>query len=111
MDKVNILWITDNKETVDNLIAMYAINSKAYDWWQSVNVIIWGASAKLIATNKKYQALVKEMIDSGVNVEACKVCSDNLSASKILTQLGVDVKYMGEKLTDYLKAGEYILTI
>ena len=111
MDKINILWITDNEETIDNLLAMYTINSKAYDWWQDVNVIIWGASAKLIGTDKKYQVLVKEMIDSGINVEACKMCSDNLSATKKLLELGVDVKYMGEQLTKYLQSNEKVLTI
>ena len=111
MDKLNILWTTNNKDTIDNMLAMYAINSKAYDWWTDVNVIIWGASAELIGTDKKYQALVQNMIDSGVNVEACKVCSDNLNASQKLLELGVDVKYMGEQLTKYLKNGEKILTV
>ncbi len=111
MDKLNILWTTDNKDTIDNLLAMYSINSKAYDWWENVNVIIWGASAKLIGREIKYQALVKDMLDSGVNVEACKVCSDNLNASKKLIELGVDVKFMGEQLTKYLKSNEKVLTI
>ena len=111
MDKINILWTTDNKETVDNLLAMYSINSKAFEWWKSVNVIIWGASAKLIASDKKYQSLVKEMLDSEVTVEACKVCCDNLNASNILLELGVDVKFMGEILTKYLQTDEKVLTI
>ncbi len=111
MDKLNIIWTTNNKHTIDNMLAMYAINSKAYDWWQDVNVIIWGASAELIGTDKKYQTLVKEMIDSGVSVEACKVCSDNLNASQKLLELGVDVKYMGEQLTKYLQSDEKVLTI
>jgi hypothetical protein len=111
MDKLNILWSTDNKHTIDNLLAMYSINSKAYGWWDKINVIIWGASAKLIGADKKYQNLVKEMIDSGISVEACKVCSDNLNASNTLSNLGVDVKYMGEQLTKYLKSDEKMLTI
>ena len=111
MDKLNILWTTDNKETINNLLAMYTINSKAHGWWQSVNVIIWGASAKLIGLDKKYQLLVREMIDSGVKVEACKACSDNLNATKKLLELGVDVKYMGEQLTKYLKDNEIVLTL
>jgi hypothetical protein len=41
MDKLNILWITDNKDTVFNMLAMYTINSKINDWWQNVNLIIW----------------------------------------------------------------------
>ncbi len=111
MDKINILWSTDNKHTIDNLLAMYTINSKANGWWKNINVIIWGASAKLIGAEMKYQKLVKEMIDSGINVEACKVCSDNFDASNTLLELGVDVKSMGEQLTKYLKSDEKVLTI
>ena len=111
MEKLNILWTTDNKDTIDNMLAMYAINSKANDWWTNMNVIIWGASAKLISCDNKYQVLVKEMIDSGVNVEACKVCSDNLGATQKLLELGVDVKSMGEQLTKYIKDGERVLTV
>ena len=27
-DKLNILWTTDNKDTIFNMLSMYAINSK-----------------------------------------------------------------------------------
>jgi len=27
MNKLNILWITDNKDTIFNMLSMYAINS------------------------------------------------------------------------------------
>jgi len=47
-EKLNILWTTANKETVINMIAMYSSASLKYEWWSEVNVIIWGASAKLI---------------------------------------------------------------
>ena len=48
-DKLNILWTTDNKDTIFNMLAMYTLNSKKRGWWQEVNVILWGASVKLAA--------------------------------------------------------------
>ncbi|OQB78855.1 MAG: hypothetical protein BWX87_02496 [Bacteroidetes bacterium ADurb.Bin123] len=36
------------KDTIFNMLTMYAINSKTYRWWQNINVIIWGASTKLV---------------------------------------------------------------
>lgn len=111
MEKLNILWTTDNKETIYNMLFMYATNSKTHGWWPNVNVIIWGASAKLAGADVQIQAEIKEMICQGVTVEACKACSDNFGVSDKLVSLGVDVRYMGQPLTDYLKKGEKILTI
>jgi len=111
MDKLNILWLTDNKDTIFNMLAMYSINSKINDWWQDVNVIIWGASAKLVGNDSQVQTEIKEMINQGITIEACKDCCDNFGVTNILTSLGVNVRYMGKPLTDYIKSGENILTI
>lgn len=111
MDRLNILWTTDNKDTVLNMLVMYATNSKKNQWWQDVNVIIWGASAKLVGTDTQVQTEVMEMINHGISVEACKACCDNLEVTDTLTKLGVNVRYMGVALTDYIKSGEKILTI
>jgi hypothetical protein len=111
MDKLNILWTTDNKNTVFDMLVMYATNSKKNQWWQDVNVIIWGASAKLVGTDAQVQTEVMEMINCGISIEACKACCDNLGVTDTLMKLGVNVRYMGVALTDYIKSGENILTI
>jgi len=51
------------------------------------------------------------MIHQGVHVEACKECSDRAGVTDALIKLGIDVRYMGEPFTTYIKAGEKILTI
>ena len=38
-DKLNILWTTDNKDTIFNMLSMYVINSKNRGWWKHINVI------------------------------------------------------------------------
>jgi hypothetical protein len=111
MEKLNILWITDNKDTVLNMLSMYATNSVKNSWWDEVNVIIWGASAKLVGTDTQVQTEVMEMIARGVTVEACKACSDNLGVSEKLSQLGVNVRYMGKALTEYLKSEDRLISI
>jgi hypothetical protein len=111
MDKINILWTTDNKETVCNMLSMYAINSKTNGWWHDVQVIIWGASAKLAGTDLQVQTEIMEMISKGVKIEACKECCDNFGVTDKLIKLGIDVRYMGKPLTDYIKSGEVVLTI
>jgi hypothetical protein len=111
MDKLNILWTTDNKDTVFNMLIMYAVNSKIKGWWKNVNVIIWGASAKLVGNDTQVQSEVIEMINQGVKVEACKECCDRAGVTDKLIKLGINVRYMGEPFTDYIKADEKILTI
>jgi hypothetical protein len=111
MEKLNILWTTDNKDTVFNMLIMYATNSLSKGWWKKVNVIIWGASAKLVGNDTQVQTEIIEMINQGVQIEACKDCCDNFGVADKLIKLGINVRYMGEPLTDYIKSGEEILSI
>lgn len=111
MNKLNILWTTDNKDTVFNMISMYAVNSKKNQWWDPVNVIVWGASAKLIGTDPQVQTEVREMLQAGVTIEACRNCCEHYGVTDTLEALGITVRYMGEPLTGYLKNDEKILTL
>lgn len=111
MDKLNILWTTDNKDTVFNMLSMYAINSKSKGWWKQVNIILWGASVKLAGHDTQVQTEILEMLNKGITIEACKDCCENFEVTDTITKLGVSVKYMGLPLTDYIKQGEKIITI
>lgn len=111
MNKLNILWTTNNKDTIINMIAMYSINALKRGWWEEVNIIIWGASAKLIGEDMEIQDYVKQMLEAGVQVEGCLACSEQFGVTETLRSIGVDLKYMGEPLTAYLKADEKILTL
>jgi hypothetical protein len=111
MDKLNILWTTDNKDTVFSMLSMYSINSITSKWWKEVNLIIWGASARLAGNDIQVQTEIIEMINQGVSIEACKDCCDSFGVTDKLTKLGINVRYMGKSLTDYIKSGEKILTI
>jgi len=93
------------------MLSMYAINSKKRGWWKEVNVILWGASVKLAGHDTQVQTEILEMLQNGVSVEACKDCSDNFNVSDTLSELGINVRYMGQHLTEYLKNEEKIITI
>jgi len=43
------------------------------------------------------------MKDIGVNLLACKGCSDLYDVSDDLEKLGITVKYTGKDLTDFIK--------
>lgn len=110
MEKLNILWTNDSKETFLYMISMYALNSKKEAWWKNVNLIIWGPSAKLTSTDSQVQTEIFEMLAQGVTIEACKDCTDRYNISEKLENMGITVRYMGEPLTGYIKSGEQVLT-
>ncbi len=111
MDKLNILWTTDNKYEVFSMLNLYASRSEKNDWWNDVNLIIWGASAKLVGTDKKVQSEIVEMINQGVHVEAFKDSCDKFGVSEKLIELGINVRYMGRPLTEYIQSGQKIVTM
>jgi hypothetical protein len=80
-------------------------------WWEAVTLIIWGAPAKLAAESEPVRAKLRELIQAGVKVSACKACADQLGATAQLEELGVEVIYWGVGLTEILKSKEPLLTI
>ncbi len=104
-----VLWTDDNITTVENMIFMYTYNAKKKKWWEEVTLIIWGSSTDLVAKNQDIQKKIKNMIEKGIKVRACKACAENLNAVETLQGLGVDVLYIGQDLTNYLKDDKYKL--
>ena len=106
-----VLWTSGDPITADKMVFMYTINSMAHDWWEKVTLIIWGSSTQLVSENEAIQQRVRDALDAGVYVTACKGCSDQLGVSEQLEGLGVDVQYLGTALTNLLKNDEALLTI
>ena len=106
-----ILWTSKDTDTFDEMVFMYALNGKKLKWWDMVTVVIWGASARLAGEDEVVQLKIKELMEAGVKVEACKACADDLGVSAILESLGVEVKYWGQPLTKVLKSGAKLITI
>ncbi len=111
MERLNILWVNDNPDTAHSMVLMYAINSKKQGWWDEVQVIIWGSTAKLVATNSEIQEKIRMAQHVGVNFASCLACAAQFGAVEALEELNIDVKYMGEPLTNILKTNEKLLTI
>lgn len=106
-----VLWTNDNVMTAEKMVFMYTINSLKKEWWEDVTLIIWGATTKLVAENKEIQTLVRNALDVGVHVTACKACADQLKVTDILEGLDIEVIYWGDPLTKLLKREETLLTI
>jgi hypothetical protein len=106
-----VLWTNDNPITAEKMVFMYTINSLAHGWWDNVTLIIWGAPAKLVSEDARIQALVKDALDAGVHITACKACAKQLGVTDSLEKLQIEVKFWGQPLTDILKGNERLITI
>ncbi len=111
MDKLYILWTNADTGTFDKMVAMYARNSLSREWWDAVTVIIWGSPAKLVAESELVQTKIRELLQVGVKVSACKSCADQFGVTEKLEALGIEVMRWGGELTRILKERETLLTI
>lgn len=109
-DTLVILWTSGDPDVAVKMVFMYAKGSMKNDWWKSINLIIWGPSSKLTSENEQIQKEIKEMQELGIIVEACKACADQYGVAGKLEELGIEVKYMGEPLTDFLKSDAKVVT-
>jgi hypothetical protein len=113
MDKTHlyVLWTNDNAITAEKMVFMYTVNSLIHGWWENVTLIVWGATAKLVSEDANIQKKIKEALDAGVHITACKACADQLGVTEVLEKLQIEVKYWGVPLTEILKNNEMLLTI
>ncbi|MEA3436635.1 MAG: DsrE family protein, partial [Thermodesulfobacteriota bacterium] len=95
----------------EKMVFMYTVNSLIHGWWEKVTLIIWGAPAKLVSEDVKIQEKVKEALDAGVHITACKACADQLGVTEKLENMNIEVKYWGVPLTELLTKEETLLTI
>lgn len=72
-------------------------------------MVVWGPSSKLLIADKELQEYLSRIKEAGVKLLACKKCSDLYGVSNDLKRLGIEVKYMGKPLTDYLRDGNCIV--
>lgn len=104
-ESIFIIWSSADPDVAHNLAFMYAHNSLKREWWQKVRLIIWGPSARLASEDPDIQASIREMLDDGVEVWACRACADNYGVIPELEELGVNVVYVGSPVTEMLKDG------
>jgi hypothetical protein len=106
-----ILWTNADLLTSQHMVMMYAKNSIIRGWWEKVTVIIWGATAKLVAENAIIQEEIKINQNVGVKFSACVACARQLGVVSQLEALGVEVISWGPPLTELLKSNEKLITI
>ena len=110
MKKLHLLWTTGEKEVAMKVIFPYLVNAKANGWWDEINLIIWGPSAKLAAGDKDIHRQLQDVMDSGITTEACQACTDAYRVTEKLLSLGITVRFMGGPFTEYLQSEDQVVT-
>ena len=108
--KLLVIWSSADREVALHNVFMYTHNAKKNGWWDEVRLLLWGPSDRLLVEDEELQTRVRAMMADGVEVLACKACSDRLGVSEDLEALGVNVFYVGTALTEMLKEGWTTLT-
>jgi hypothetical protein len=109
-DKLVVVWTSGDRDVALKMVFMYTLNAKLNAWWDDITLIVWGASASLLARDAELQAEVAKMKEAGVVLEACIACAEMYGVTGKLRELGIDVKGMGKPLTAYIKEGRHVLT-
>lgn len=109
-DALTIVWKTSNITTIETFVLLYATNAKKQGWFDHVDVIIWGDSQTVAASNQKIRNMITKSMHEGVTFYACKYCSDHLEITSKLETLGINVQYTGTLLTERLKT-QHVLTL
>ncbi|MBR0597194.1 DsrE family protein [Sinanaerobacter chloroacetimidivorans] len=107
IDKLTILWTSEDEEIALNMLLMYTLKSNVNHWWKECNLITWGPSNKLLCSNPEVQVMVKQIMEAGVKVYSCKRCADEYGLTEQLEKMGIEVKLMGEPFTEYLQDSSY----
>lgn len=109
-EQLIVVWTSGDREVALNMMFMYLLNGKKNGWWDEIKLVIWGPSAGLVAEDKLIQEKISEGLELGITIEACRACAERYEAADHLEGMGVDVKYMGEPLTAYIKSNNYVIT-
>lgn len=109
-DHLLIVWTSGDPDVAHKMVFMYAFNAQKNGWWKQVTLLIWGPSSKLSSEDKDIQASLKKMKEEGVELLACKGCADQYGISSTLEELGIEVKYTGTYLTDFIKSGKKVIS-
>ena len=108
--RLAVLWTSGDPEVATKVAFMYTLSAKSQGWFDEVTLIIWGPSSKLLSENAELQVEVAAMATAGVEVVACKACADSYGVSEVLEGMGIEVKFMGQPLTEMLKGDWEVIT-
>ena len=87
-ERLVVLWTSSDREVAEQMVFMYTLNAKLYEWFKDVYLIIWGGSTRLLSEDEELQAQIRKMHEVGIRLMACKKCADNYGVTQKLIDRG-----------------------
>ncbi len=103
--KVLVIISSADREVALEVGLPYPLNAAKNQWLDEVKVVFFGPSEKLAGSDMEVQLKIKELQEHGVEVMACKYCSDRMDISKLLEKQGIKVIYVGPVISQLIKDG------
>lgn len=103
-DKLAVI-ISSNDEGKARTGLAYAANALKNDWVSDIEMFIFGPAEKLVTENKELQSIVREFKLSEGKVLACKAIADKYNVAEQISDLGIDVQFIGKLVSDKIKEG------
>jgi len=108
-DKVLVL-LASRDPVVLEMGLLYARNARKNRWMAEVRLFLFGPSEIAAATEPTLRAMIQEAIGEGLTPRACRFCADKYGVTAPLEALGCTVEYVGEPLSEAIRAGYVPLT-
>jgi hypothetical protein len=109
-DKVFVILSSRDREVLLEVGFTYPFNAATHGWMDDVKIILFGPSEKLVVNDPEVQDRLKEALEAGIHVMACKWCADRMGIADELEALGMEVLYVGPVISELLKSGWASLT-
>jgi len=102
-NKVLVILSSGDRDVALEVGLVYPLNAAKNKWMDEVKVIIFGPSERIVAHDMEVQEKIKELQKYGVEIMACKWCSDRMNITGLLEDIGIKVVYVGTVISQLLK--------
>lgn len=105
MNSKIIVIISTGEASKARIGAMYAVNALKNAWMEDVKLVFFGPSEELLLRDKALQSLLYEYQSEDGEALACKFIAENEKLEASISELGVEVKYVGKHISDLIHDG------
>ena len=109
--KLVIVWLSVDKQAAIDMALLYARDSRLNGGWNQIELILWGPSVESAAESEAVQQELALLQNLGVQIGICLACAVRYGVSQKLSDLGFEVRGMGEHLTDLLKSSNPVFVV
>ena len=104
-DRVFVIIASRDREKVLQPGLLYPFNATAKGWMEEAKIIFFGPAEEVAVHDLEVRERIQEALDAGIHVLACRKCADERGLTDALEAMGIDVIYVGELISELLKAG------